>query len=149
MLRDKIFISYSHKDNDFLNKVKRHLKVLENEGLKINYWDDTKIKAGMLWKTEIENALENTKVAILLVSTDFLVSDFITKNELPPLLEAVEKEGAIIIPLIIKPCRFMKHPKLGHYQSVNNPSKPLSALNDNDQEIELLNFADRIAELVS
>ena len=148
--RDKVFVSYSHKDKQpWLEKLQTHLKVLENEGLSLNMWDDTKIKAGMKWREEIEKALASAKVAILLVSTDFLASDFILQDELPPLLKAAEKDGAIILPIILKSCRYTDSKHLKEFQAVNDPRKPLSILTENEQDEVLLGLSNRIAELLT
>jgi hypothetical protein len=146
--RDKVFVSYSQKDKDILERVQTHLKVLIHEGISVNLWDDTKIKAGMNWSEEIKKALSEAKVAILLISTDFLASDFISTNELPHLLNAAKKDGATILSLILKPCRFAKNKKLSSFQSVNNPDKPMSKLSENEQDEILVKLTDRIAELV-
>lgn len=148
-MRNKIFISYSHRDTDYLAKIQRHLKVLQNEGFDINYWDDTQIKAGMNWLDEIRKNLQAAKVAILLVSTDFLASDFITHHEVPELLKAAQDEGAVILPVIVKPCRFAKHPVLGQFQSIHNPNEPLSDYNDAEQDRILLKMVDRIEDLIA
>ena len=142
--RTKVFVSYSHKDKEWLEKVQTHLKVLNKLGLTVNKWDDTQIKSGMKWRAEIKKALSEAKAAILLVSTDFLASDFISTDELPPLLKAAENEGTTILPLILKPCLFTKHKELAEFQSVNEPSQPLSKLSDNDQDEVLVNLANRI-----
>jgi hypothetical protein len=60
-------------------------------------------------------------VALLLVSTDFLASDFIRKGELPPLLKAAENDGASILSLILKPCLFTMNKKLSKFQTINDP----------------------------
>ncbi|MCX6828446.1 MAG: leucine-rich repeat domain-containing protein [candidate division Zixibacteria bacterium] len=147
--RNKVFISYSHKDEKWLRRVQTHLKALDNLGIVVNLWDDTKIKSGTRWRPEIEKALSETKVAILLVSTDFLASDFIQEDELPPLLKAAENEGATILSVIIEPCLFDKASKLAEFQAVNEPSKPLSGLKKNEQEEILVSLAKRIAELMN
>ena len=131
--RNGIFISYSHKDQESLERLQVHLKPLERERT-IDRWDDTRIKTGEKWREEIQKAIERSRVAVLLISADFLASDFIHENELPPLLAAAEHDGAVIIPVVVSVCRFAETPFLSHYQSVNPPSKPLSGMNKNDRE---------------
>lgn len=146
--RDKIFISYSQKDKEWLERVQTHLKVLQNIGIPVNVWDDTTLKAGERWRVEIEKALASAKVAILLVSTDFLASEFISKNELPPLLKAAEDDGATILPVILKTCLFTKQKELAAFQAVNKPSEPLAKMSENDQEETLVALTERIMELM-
>jgi len=138
-----IFISYSHKDVDYLHKLFVHLRPLEKSGI-VDPWADTKLEAGDNWKEEIERALSKARAAILLVSADFLASDFIVDNELPPLLANAETRGARIIPVIIKPCRFARDKNLKRFQAVNDPSKPLANMPDADQEV----IYDKVSELV-
>lgn len=122
-----VFVSYSHADATWLQRLRIHLKPLERQGA-ITLWDDTRIKPGTRWREEIRKALEHARVAVLLVTADFLASDFITMDELPPLLRAAEKRGTLILPVIIKPCRFEQTEGLCDFQAVNSPSKPLVAL---------------------
>jgi hypothetical protein len=139
-----VFVSYSHADIDYLNRLKVHLRPFEKNGL-IDLWEDTKIKAGERWKEKIERALEKSAIAILLISADFLASDFIIDNELPPLLKAAEEQGKVILPVILKPCRFTKDPHLSKFQSINDPKCPLSKLDDNGREevyVEIANYID-------
>ena len=140
---NKVFVSYSHKDVEFLNRLLVHLRPLEFEGL-IDLWVDTKIKAGEKWKVAIENALEHSRVAILLISADFLASTFIVENELPPLLANAELEGTKIIPVIVKPCRFTRDKHLSVFQAINNPTSPIANLSDGKRE----EIYDKVAEAV-
>lgn len=103
--RTRAFISYSHQDKKYLERLHVHLKHYEPMGT-LDVWDDTKIAAGAKWREEIKAAIRSAKVAILLISADFLASDFVAEKELPPLLAAAQDEGAIIIPVILKPCAF-------------------------------------------
>ena len=131
--RNKLFISYSHKDKKWLERVRVHLRPLERDH-DIEIWDDTKIQAGSDWEKEIKNAIQEAKVALLLVSADFIASDFIAKNELPPLLEAAKNEGACVIPLLLKPSRFAYTKSISMYQAVNSPENTLTGVNESEQE---------------
>src|SRR6185436_10264273 len=81
-----------------------------------------------------EEAIKCARVAVLLVSADFLASEFITTEELPPLLEAAQEEGARILSVILSPCGFLRHPILSKFQSVNNPSEPIESMRRDKQE---------------
>jgi hypothetical protein len=129
--------------------VQTHLKVLKNLGISVNLWDDTQIQAGQKWRDEIEKALSGAKVAILLVSTDFLASDFISDVELPTLLKAAEKDGATILSLILKPCLYTMHQELNEFEAVNDPKKePLSTLTESEQDKILVALSQRLVELI-
>lgn len=82
------------------------------------------------------------------MSTDFLNSDFISKDEIPLLLKAAQEDGATILPLILKPSLYTSYPNLKEYQSVNDPSKPLSKLSEAEQDEVLVSLAQRIMELM-
>lgn len=128
-----LFISYSHEDREYLDRLLIHLKPLERAGL-IEMWSDTQIRSGDRWRAEIESALDRANIAILLLSADFMASEFITRNELPPLLKSAEERGTKILPIIVKPCRFLREPTLSQFQSANLPSSPLVLLEHGRQE---------------
>ena len=130
-MRSQIFISYSHQDSEWLNQLQVFLKPLERSGTVVP-WDDTKIRAGQKWNDEIKAALDAAKVAVLLVSADFLASDFIANDELPSLLEAANKEGTLILSVIISPC--ILPPNISQFQTVNDPRKPLVDLSKGDRD---------------
>jgi len=128
--RTKIFVSYSHADEKWLKMLHVHIAPLERSGV-VERWDDSKISAGQKWREKIDSAIRSTKVAVLLISAYFMASDFITENELPPLLEAAENDGAVILPVIISPCVIGS---LAEFQAVNSPSKPLVDLSRGDRD---------------
>lgn len=139
--KPKAFISYSHVDKEYLNRLMVHLKPLERDGL-LDIWQDSKIKVGDHWKEEINTALAEANIAILLISADFLASDFIINNELPPLLSKAEAKGTKIVPLILTHCRFSRDSSLNKFQAVNEPNEPLSILNKEEREaiFDMLSF---------
>jgi nucleotide-binding universal stress UspA family protein len=130
--RKGVFISYSRKDAEWLERLQTHLRPLEREGVVI--WDDTRLRPGEPWREEIRKAMAEAKVAILLVSADFLASDFIATDELPPLLKAAKEDGATILPVIISPCGFRRMESLSRFQAVNDPEKPLVQLRRGNRE---------------
>ena len=128
-----IFISYSHEDKDHLKRLHVHLKPLQKNGL-VDVWDDTKIRTGQKWQEEIKIALSRAAIAVLIISADYLASDFIVDNELPPILKRAELDGTKIMPIILKPCRFLRENHLSQFQALNLPDKPLLSLSEIEQE---------------
>ncbi len=141
--RGHVFISYSHNDSIWLARLITFLKPLERMG-RIEVWSDKKIVPGMNWKQEIAEALNRASVAVLMISSDFLASDFILDEEIPALLRNAEQDGLIVIPLILRPSRFARTSTLSSFQSVNPPSSPLSALKPHQREQVML----RVSELI-
>ncbi len=133
--RDHVFVSYSHADEEYLKRLRVHLGLLERRNIKI--WTDKDIEPGMKWQDEIRDALSRTKVAVLMISTDFLNSDFIANQELPSLLAAAQSEGVAILPVIVKPSAFgdLEIEPLSCYQAVNM-GRPLVKLKDDAEREE-------------
>lgn len=141
--KNTVFISYSHRDQQWLERLQVHLKPLERAGL-LRRWDDTMIRPGQDWQQEIDQALRSAQVAVLLISADYLASDFIDRNELPPLLEKHANEGIVVLPLILSPSRFARIPNLAQFQAVNSPDQPLTGLSETEQERILVKVTDMI-----
>jgi TIR domain len=126
MNRDLIFISYSRKDAKWLTAFQTMLKPLA-KNLPIAVWDDTQIKVGDQWRTEIKQALDRAYIAVLLVSPHFLASDFIAEQELPPLLQAAEQGGLTVVCLHISHC-LHEETEIAKYQAVNDLEQTLDLL---------------------
>ncbi|MDR4497137.1 MAG: DUF1566 domain-containing protein [Candidatus Scalindua sp.] len=145
--RKNVFISYSHADAEWLVRLNVHLESLEWEGV-IDLWSDEKIHAGSDWKKEIRKALKAAKVAVLLVCADFLASEFIFNDELPPLLAAAEKEDAHILPVIVSRSSFEENESLSRYQAVNPPNKPLLSMSPEEVEDLFCNLYKSIVQIL-
>jgi hypothetical protein len=141
--RNRVFVSYSHVDERWLQRILVHLRPLQKAGV-IDVWSDKMLHPGDDWKTKIEQALESASVAVLLVSADFLASEFVVENELPPLLRAAKTNGTTILSVIVGPSSFLETPSLSRFHAMNDPRKPLLAMKDWEQE-ELF---DRVAKEV-
>ncbi len=141
-MRTQVFISYSHKDATWLNRLKVNLDVLEDK-YPIDVWADTKIQSGERWKDRIEGALNRARVAVLLVSQDFLASDFIKRYELPVLLEAAASKGLTILWVAITPS-MVHETEIVTYQATNNPDRPLDSLSRPNWQRELVEISKKI-----
>jgi hypothetical protein len=100
--RFTVFISYNHNDEAEKNAFLSHLGVLRHAG--IDVWSDDQIGAGVDWEAEINRAIGQAKVAILLITANFLTSDFILGTEMPAILKHHEREGLIVFPVIARAC---------------------------------------------
>lgn len=126
-----VFISYSHKDALWLEKLKQFLQPLEDKEL-IQIWDDTEIRPGSDWLNEIRIALESARVAVFLVTQNFLNSTFIREKELPELLEAAQNRGCVIFWIAVSSTTF-EDSLLAKFQGANFPDKPLDLLSEGEQ----------------
>ena len=105
MSRPLVFISYSHSDQKEKDRLLTHLKILQNVGL-IELWSDDLIGAGDNWEEKIHQAMARARIAVLLISANFLSSGFTLNKEIPILLERREQEELTIFPVIARPCHW-------------------------------------------
>ena len=131
--RTDVFISYSHKDDRWRNDLEKHLKPYVRNG-SITAWSDKQITPGSKSLEEIKSALSRTRVAVLLVTPDFLASDFIHEQELTPLLKAAENEGVRILWIPVYATSYMET-GLKKYQALCDPAKPLAEMKAERQRV--------------
>ncbi len=141
MRKDKVFFSYSHKDEYILNEILVMLKPYVKNGPEL--WSDKCIQPGREWRIEIENALNTAKVAVLLVSKDFLASDFIVEEELPPLLEAAQRKETTIAWVLVGSCGFEKT-SISRFQPLISPNRPLRSLSGDRRSKAIKGVAEQI-----
>ncbi len=114
----KIFISYAHKDDAYFRVFKEgiesHSKSSQN--LKWKIWCDKEIPVGSLWHNVIQNEVQNCNAAILLISANFLSSEYIETKEFLEFLERSEKDGFIFLPVLLSDCNFMQWENLANRQ---------------------------------
>lgn len=108
-LRIKIFCSYARKDQLFLAELKVHLRSLERQGL-ISMWTDTDISSGTQWEEEIDTHLNTAQIILLLISPDFMASDYCFSNEMKKALRRHERKEARVIPIILRPTNWQVEP---------------------------------------
>jgi TIR domain len=99
----KVFFSYSHKDESLRDEMEKHLSVLKRQGL-IETWHDRRIGAGDDFGHEISSNLEAADIILLLISSDFLNSDYCYDVELKRSMEKHERGETTVIPVILRPC---------------------------------------------
>jgi hypothetical protein len=138
----KVFVAYNHKDTKWLKRVQIHFRPLEQRGM-IELWDHSKIAVGAKWKEEIQEVIHLSTIIILIVSADFLASDFLTEYELPKLLSHAEANGATIMPIIVAPC-LLEGSGIEVFQTLNPLNKPLSEMKCSAQEATIVKLVEAV-----
>jgi internalin A len=146
-MRDQVFISYSHRDKRLMEELLTHLKPLLRSG-SVKAWSDKQITAGSKWYDEIRGALNETSVAVLLVSPDFLASDFIHEHELGPILKEAKDGGVKVLWVPIHASAYEETP-LKDYQAVSPPDQPLGALGKADRNAAWVRVCKEIKKAVN
>jgi hypothetical protein len=142
--RQGVFISYAHKDDEaWLDSLLSHLAFLKKRGVEI--WTDRDIRPGANWHEEIQDSLARAKVAVLLVTPDFLESSYIADSELPILLQAARSEGLIIFPIPVRPSSY-EQTELAPFQAAHPLSEPLSGLRVAKRDQAFVSIASKLAD---
>src|SRR2546421_3382968 len=128
----KIFFCYAHEDEQLLNKLKNHLFPLKRTGL-IDIWHDRDISAGTDWEQQIKSHLNEAQIILLLVSPDFIVSDYCYGIEMQRALERHDLGEARVIPIILRHVYWQG--VLGRLQALPTDARPIKSWPDLDEAL--------------
>ncbi|MFQ5525765.1 MAG: TIR domain-containing protein [Thermoanaerobaculia bacterium] len=141
-----VFWSYAHEDEWCRDELGKHLAPLRQAEL-IDDWHDRGIRAGDDWEESIAEKLESARMFLFLVSSDFLASDYITGREMPRALDRKDAGHAVIIPVIVRPCRWQESEIAKRkLQVVPRNAKPVTKWDNIDEALE--NVAEGVTETV-
>lgn len=120
----RVFLSYSHRDEEYRSELEIHLASLKREGL-IEVWHDRRIDAGNEFDREISENLERADIVLLLVSAYFINSDYCHEIEMRRAMERHDSGEARVIPVVVHPCDW-HHAPFGKLQATPTDGKPIS-----------------------
>lgn len=146
MTRTKVFVSYSHEDDDWLKRFQQHVAILVRQGA-IDVWSDNRIDVGADWETAIDEALTSSNVAVLLVSPAFLASHYVWDHEMPLIMKHC-KVGMDVLPLLVRPCAWRLAPELARLQARPTDDRALSSGSASDVDLNLAAFTYELAAKV-
>ena len=148
MERTKVFISYSHEDDEWLKKVSKFLGPLEKKGI-LDVWTDKRIGTGDDWRQEIDSALSSSSIAILLLSVDFANSSFIQDIEMQDIWRRHRDEGIWIYPILVRNYPWAIDESLTRLQIKLQEGKSLNELSPAQQENMLTSVAMEIYKKIN
>ncbi len=140
----KVFLSYAHEDEDLKNRLDVHLTALKRSG-KIETWSDRMIIPGKEWNDTIINEMNTADIILLLVSADFLASDYIWKVELAKAMERHRNNEAVVIPIFLKPCDWKEMP-FSPIQGLPKDARPITEFSD--RELAFLKIAKELRRVI-
>jgi internalin A len=127
----RIFVSYSRKDKRYRQQLDINLVPLRRNGL-ISVWHDRVILPGQEWDPEIDKHLESADIVLVLVSPDFLASEYAYGREMSRALERHQSEETIVVPIILRPSDW-QHSPLAALQALPGDGRPISSWPNRDQ----------------
>lgn len=127
----EVFFSYSHKDEDLRDELETHLAMLKREGT-IKSWHDREISAGREWAGEIDQNLNSAHLILLLISANFLASEYCYDIEMKQAMKRHEAGEARVVPIILKPVDWNSAP-FGKLQALPKNAKPVTTWADRDE----------------
>src|SRR6266852_1110811 len=126
----EVFYSYAHEDEAFRDTLEKHLSLLRRQGL-ITAWHDRRILPGADWSQAIDEHLEQASVILLLISADFLASDYCYGIEMQRALERHQANEARVIPILLRPVDWKGAP-FAHLQALPTDAKPITIWRNRD-----------------
>jgi hypothetical protein len=126
----EVFFSYAHKDQRLRDQLENQLSLLKREGL-ISNWYDRKIGAGEEWAGQIDTHLNTAQIILLLVSADFIASDYCYDIEMKRALERDKAKEARVIPVILRRVDWKNAP-FGKLQALPKDGKPVTSWANRD-----------------
>ena len=143
-----VFFSYSHADEALRDQLETQLAMLKRQGV-IETWHDRRIGAGEEWAAAIDQHVETDEIVLLLVSPDFLASDYCYDVEMRRAMERHEAGAAVVVPVILRACDWHGAP-FGKLQAVPKDGKPITLMPDRDPALlEVAQAVRRAAERIS
>lgn len=133
----RIFFSYSHRDQGLRDELEKHLSLLKRQAV-ITAWHDRRIDAGEDLHGEISRHLEAADIVLLLVSVDFLSSDYCMDREMARALERAEASQCTVIPVILRPCDDWHSAPFGRFRATPPDGKPVSTFASQDEALSLV-----------
>lgn len=140
----KVFCCYAREDEPLLDQLKRHLRPLQRQGM-IDISHDRDISAGAEWEREIDKHLNTSEIILLLISSDFMDSDYCYSIEMKRALERHERGEACVIPIILRPV-YWKDALFSKLQALPKDGKPVTTWANEDEAF--LNVAEGIHQAV-
>ncbi|NMW19443.1 MAG: toll/interleukin-1 receptor domain-containing protein [Chlorobiaceae bacterium] len=131
-----LFFSYSHKDEELRNELEKHLALLKRQGV-ISSWHDRRITAGADFDQKISSQLESSEIILLLISSNFLSSDYCYEKEMTRAIERHINGAAIVIPIILHPCDWKSSP-FGHLKATPTDGKPVSMFSNYHEAFSII-----------
>src|SRR5260221_4463327 len=127
----EVFFSYAHKDERLRNELEKHLAILKRNGY-ITIWHDRRIAPGKVWGFEINTNLTKANIILLLISPDFMASDYCESVEVKQALKRHEAGECHVIPVILRPVSW-KDTAFGTLQALPTNGKPVTEWSNRDK----------------
>ena len=142
----EIFFCYARQDESFRLALEKHLSTLIRQGV-VNVWHDREISAGAEWEREINRHLDSAHLILLLVSPDFLNSEYCYNVEMKRALERHDRNEALVIPILVRPVHWQTAP-FSHLPVLPTNSKPLTDQHWHTLDDAFLNVIERICRAI-
>ena len=127
----RVFYSYAHEDEALRDQLEKHLSLMQRQGI-IQAWHDREITAGRAWKDAIDQNLEAAELILLLISPDFLHSDYCYDIEMQRALERHDTGEAWVLPIHLRPVDWQGAP-FARLQSLPTDARPVTEWANRDQ----------------